>query len=154
MEHAPSSPLDVELVLAPVDGSEESALAVEYAVSIAEQYDASVHAVYLLGEEVVRAIEDGTIDEASVVGDHEAFMDSVADYAGEKGIHISHSTAFGFSTRVKTRHPGSAILDTAEDLGADFIVVPRQPVTGDPGEVLEKAAEYVLLYASQPVLSV
>jgi nucleotide-binding universal stress UspA family protein len=81
-------------------------------------------------------------------------MDNVAAYAAENDVHISHSTAFGFSTRVKTRHPGSAILDTAEDVGADFIVVPRQPVTGDPGEVLEKAAEYVLLYASQPVLSV
>jgi nucleotide-binding universal stress UspA family protein len=154
MEHAHSGPLDVELVLVPVDGSEESALAVEYAVSIAAAYGASVHAVYLLGEEIVRAIEDGTIDEASVVGDHEAFMNSVADYATERGVHISHSTAFGFSTRVKTRHPGSAILDTAEELEADFIVVPREPVSGDPGEVLEKAAEYVLLYASQPVLSV
>jgi hypothetical protein len=55
---------------------------------------------------------------------------------------------------VKTRHPGSVILDTAEELDADFVVVPREPVSGDPGEVLEKAAEYVLLYASQPTLSV
>jgi nucleotide-binding universal stress UspA family protein len=154
MEHAHSDPVDVELVLVPVDGSEESGLAVEYAVSIAAEYDAPVHAVYLLGEEMVRAIEDGTIDEESVAGDHEAFMDSVADYAAEKDVHISHSTAYGFSTRVKTRHPGSAILDTAEEVEADFVVVPREPVSGDPGEVLEKAAEYVLLYASQPVLSV
>jgi nucleotide-binding universal stress UspA family protein len=154
MEHAQSSAVDVELVLAPVDGSDESALAVEYAVSLAAEYDASVHAVYLLGEDVVRAIEDGTIDEESIVGEHQSFMDSVADYATDNGVHISHSTAFGFSTRVKTRHPGSAILDTAEEVDADFLVVPRQPVSGDPGEVLEKAAEYVLLYASQPVLSV
>ena len=154
MDTAHSGPLDVDLVLAPVDGSEESALAVEYAVSIAAEYDASVHAVYLLGEEVVRAIEDGTIDEEHVVDDHEAFMDRVADYAAERDVHVSHSTAFGFSTRVKSRHPGSAILDTAEEIEADFIVVPREPVSGDPGEVLEKAAEYVLLYASQPVLSV
>jgi nucleotide-binding universal stress UspA family protein len=154
MEHAQSDGVDFELVLAPVDGSDESALAVEYAVAIAAEYDASVHAVYLLGEEVVRAIEDGTIDETSVAGEHEAFMDRVADYATDNGVHISHSTAFGFSTRVKTRHPGSAILDTAEEVDADFLVVPREPVSGDPGEVLEKAAEYVLLYASQPVLSV
>jgi nucleotide-binding universal stress UspA family protein len=154
MAHAHSGPLDVELVLVPVDGSEESALAVEYAVSIAAEYDASVHAVYLLGEEVVRAIEDGTIDEESVVDDHEAFMTDVAEYVTDQGVHIAHSTAFGFSTRVKTRHPGSAILDTAEEIDADFLVVPREPVSGDPGEVLEKAAQYVLLYASQPVLSV
>jgi nucleotide-binding universal stress UspA family protein len=154
MEHVQSDGVDFELILAPVDGSDESALAVEYAVAIAAEYDASVHAVYLLGEEVVRAIEDGTIDETSVAGEHEAFMDRVADYATDNGVHISHSTAFGFSTRVKTRHPGSAILDTAEEVDADFLVVPREPVSGDPGEVLEKAAEYVLLYASQPVLSV
>jgi hypothetical protein len=31
--------------------------------------------------------------------------------------------------------------------------VPREPM-GEGGEVLAKAAEYVLLYASQPLLSV
>jgi nucleotide-binding universal stress UspA family protein len=154
MTHAQSGALEVDTVLTPVDGSEESSLAVEYAVAVAAEYDAAVHAVYLLGEEVVRAIEDGTIDEERAVADHRSFVDSVADYATDRGVYISHSTAFGFSTRVKTRHPGSAILDTAEEVAADFIVVPREPVTGDPGEVLEKAAEYVLLYASQPVLSV
>jgi len=40
------------------------------------------------------------------------------------------------------------------DVDADFLVVPREPMSGDTGDVLEKAAEYVLLYASQPVLSV
>ena len=40
------------------------------------------------------------------------------------------------------------------DVDADFLVVPREPVTGDREAVLEKAAEYVLSYASQPVLSV
>ena len=39
-------------------------------------------------------------------------------------------------------------------LDADFVVVPREPVTGDPEAVIEKAAEYVLAHASQPVLSV
>jgi hypothetical protein len=46
------------------------------------------------------------------------------------------------------------ILDCAEDLAVDFLVVPRETSAGDAADVLEKAAEYVLLYASQPVLSV
>jgi nucleotide-binding universal stress UspA family protein len=146
--------LDIDLVLVPVDGSEESVTAVEYAVAIAAEYDAEVHAVYVLGEEVTRAIETGAVEETSVAADTEAFVDTAADIAAGADVHLASSIAYGFSTRVKTRHPGSVVLDTAEEIEADFVVVPREPVSGDPGEVLEKAAEYVLLYASQPVLSV
>ncbi|WP_435124083.1 universal stress protein [Halobaculum sp. D14] len=146
--------LDVERVLVPVDGSDESLEAVEYAVAIADRYDASVHALYVLGEEVVRAIETGVVDEEEVAADTEAFTDTVLEMAEDAGVGSSTSIAYGFSTTQKTRHPGSVILDTAEAIEADFVVVPREPLTGEPGEVLEKAAEYVLLYASQPVLSV
>ena len=141
-------------VLVPVDGSEESTVAVEYAVAVAAEYDADVHAVFVLGEEVVRAIEDDAVDEDEVAADAEAFSDTAADVAASHGVDFAVSTAYGFSTNLKTRHPGSVVLDTADEVDADFIVVPREPVSGDPGEVLEKAAEYVLLYASQPVLSV
>lgn len=146
--------LTVERVLVPVDGSDESLVAVEYAVTVAERYDAQVHAVYVLGEEVVRAIEEDAVDQSEVAEDTEAFTDTVRDIAEAEGVPVSSSIAYGFSTRRKTTHPGSVILDTAEDVDADFIVIPREPLTGEPGEVLEKAAEYVLLYASQPVLSV
>ncbi|WP_277554642.1 universal stress protein [Halobaculum limi] len=146
--------LTVERVLVPVDGSDESLVAVEYAVTVAERYDAQVHAVYVLGEEVVRAIEETVVNHDEVAEDTEAFTDTVRKVAEAEGVPVSSSIAYGFSTRRKTTHPGSVILDTAEDVDADFIVIPREPLTGEPGEVLEKAAEYVLLYASQPVLSV
>ncbi|MXR40296.1 universal stress protein [Halobaculum sp. WSA2] len=146
--------LAVERVLVPVDGSDESLTAVEYAVAVAERYDAQVHAVYVLGEEVVRAIEEEVVDRSEIAEDTEAFTDTVRDLARAEGVEVSSSIAYGFSTKRKTTHPGSVILDTAEDIDADFVVIPREPLTGEPGEVLEKAAEYVLLYASQPVLSV
>ena len=149
-----NQPVSFGTVLVPVDGSEESTTAVEYAVAIAAEYDADVHAVFVLGEEVVRAIEDDAVDENEVAADTEAFNDTAADVAASRGVELAMSQAYGFSTKLKTRHPGSVVLDTADEVDADFIVVPREPVSGDPGEVLEKAAEYVLLYASQPVLSV
>ena len=146
--------LDIDLVLVSVDGSEESHEAVDYAIAVAAEYDASVHALYVLDEDVVRAIDHGVVDEGDVADDTEAFTDSVARRAEAAAVAHSNSIAYGFSTEVKTVHPGSVVLDTAEELESDFIVVPREPVSGDPGEVLGKAAEYVLLYASQPVLSV
>ncbi|MFB6092304.1 MAG: universal stress protein [Haloquadratum sp.] len=147
-------PLSVDLVLAPVDASDESTDAVAHAAAIAAEYDASVHVVHVLGEDVVQDIEDGIVDSAEVAADGEAITETAAQIAAEHDVSLSTSVAYGFSTTMKLRHPGSVVLDTAEELDADFLVVPREPVSGDPGEVLAKAAEYVLLYASQPVLSV
>jgi nucleotide-binding universal stress UspA family protein len=147
-------PLSVDLVLAPIDASDESADAVAHAAAIAAEYDATVHVVHVLGEDVVQAIEDGVADEAQVAADGEAITETAERIAAEYEVPLSTSVAYGFSTKMKLRHPGSVVLDTAEELDADFLVVPREPLSGDPGEVLAKAAEYVLLYASQPVLSV
>lgn len=147
-------PLEVETVLVPVDGSDESVAAVEYAAAIAEQYGASVHAMYVLGEDVVHGLETDEIPDEEVREETEAFIGTVRHIADRHGVGVRNSNAYGFSTTSKLQHPGTVVLDTAEHIEADFIVIPREPLTGEPGEILEKAAEYVLLYASQPVLSV
>ena len=146
--------LDTDLVVVPVDGSPESTTAVEYAVAIADRYDAAVHAVYVLGEPRVRGLEDGTLSEDEIAADTESFGDTLDEIAARTGVDISTSITRGFSIDIKTLHPGSVVLDTAEELGADFVVVPREQASDSDTDVLEKAAEYVLLYASQPVLSV
>lgn len=146
--------LEVDLVIVPIDGSEESRRAVEYAVAIADTYNATVHALYVLGETTVRALNRGAVDERDVADDTEAFSDAVTELAAETDVELTTSIAAGFSTDIKTLHPGGVVLDTAEATGADFIVVPREPATDAESDVLETAAEYVLLYASQPVLSV
>ncbi|WP_410766344.1 universal stress protein [Haloferax sp. DFSO60] len=147
-------PLSLDLILVPVDQSDEAIRAAEYAVAIAAEYGAKVHAIHVLGEDVVRAIEQGVVDENAVAAEGKVVTDTVTEIANEAGVTITTSVAYGFSTTSKLLHPGSVVLDTAEELDSDFIVVPREPVTSDPGEILAKAAEYVLLYASQPVLSV
>jgi nucleotide-binding universal stress UspA family protein len=144
--------MDIETVLAPIDGSEAAMRACEYAVAIAERYDASVHVLHVLGEETTRAMDDGELTESDVVAESDRLTAAVADLAGS--VPTSHSTAYGFSQSRLTQHPGSVILDAADAIGVDFVVLPREPVAGDPEAVIEKAAEYVLAYASQPVLSV
>ncbi|WP_255151692.1 universal stress protein [Halorarius halobius] len=144
--------MDIETVLVPVDGSDEAREAVEYGVAIADRYDAGLHALYVFGEGVVRGVEAGDLEEQQVAAEAESFMDTVRDIAGD--VPVAHSQAHGFSMHRLSQHPGSVVLDAAEDIAADFIVIPREPVTGDPAAVIEKAAEYVLAHASQPVLSV
>ena len=149
-----SRPLAVDLVLVPVDRSEESTDAVAYAAAIAAEYDASLHVVHVLDAEVVRAIDAGDVDNDRVAADGEAIVETARELADDYGVPVSTSVAYGFSTSMKLRHPGSVVLDTAEDVDADFLVVPREPADTPDAGVLAKAAEYVLLYASQPVLSV
>jgi nucleotide-binding universal stress UspA family protein len=144
--------MDVETVLAPVDGSEAAMDAFEYAVAIADRYDAEVHALHVLGEAASRGLAVGDVDDEDVVALSEEVMDATLEIAGE--TPLNHSSAYGFSSSRLTQHPGSVILDAADEIDADFIVLPRQPVTGDPDAVIEKAAQYVLAYATQPVLSV
>jgi nucleotide-binding universal stress UspA family protein len=48
--------LSFDTVLVPVDGSDESARAVEYAVAIADRYDAAVHVIEDHVDEVVEAV--------------------------------------------------------------------------------------------------
>jgi len=144
--------MEVETVLVPVDGSEKAMEAVEYAVAIAERYDAVVHALYVLGENAAAAMEEGSVEAAAIAERGEQVMAGVRAVAD--GIPVDHSSAYGYSQTRLSQHPGSVILDVTESLEADFVVIPREPVTGDPEAVIEKAAEYVLAHASQPVLSV
>ncbi len=141
-------------MLAPVDGSEEAMTAVEYALAVADRYRAGVHALYVLSERAATAAEAGDVAADTVARRGEQVMASVRALADERDVPVDHSSAYGFSRRRLAQHPGSVILDVAESLRADFVVVPREPVTGHPDAVIEKAAEYVLAHASQPVLSV
>jgi len=144
--------LTVDTVLVPVDDGDEALGAAEYGVAVADRYDARVHALYVLGESTVRAVEMGAVDDDAVADEIDAVLSAVVDVGDRAGVRVDTASAYGFSTRRKTVHPGSVVLDAAEEVDADFVVVPRE--RDDHGDVLEKAAGYVLQYASQPVLSV
>lgn len=144
--------MDIETVLVTVDGSEESLAAAEYAVGIGDRYDSHTHALYLMDEEVIEALTAGDEDGTAVAREMERFFERAAEIVGDRTFN--YSTAYGYTRSQLSRHPGSVILDTADAVDADFIIVPREPVSGEPGKVLGKAAQHVLAYASQPVLSV
>jgi nucleotide-binding universal stress UspA family protein len=146
--------MEADLVLAPVDGSDNAAEAFEYAVAVADRYDAAVHVLFVLGEEMSRRVQEGTIDGELAAETTVAAVDPILDRLDETDLESTHSSAYGYSTQRLTQHPGSVITEVADQLGADFVVLPREPVTGDPQAAIEKAAQYVIAHADQPVLSV
>ena len=146
--------MDVDRVLAPIDGSDRAAEAFEYALAIADRYDASVHALFVLGEEVARGVRTGDLHAGTVADETSDAIERARQHAVDAGVPFSRSSTHGYSPTRLTQHPGSVIVEVAEQIDADFIALPREPVTGDPEAVIEKAAQYVLAHADPPVLSV
>jgi nucleotide-binding universal stress UspA family protein len=147
--------LDIDLVLAAADNTQEASDATEYAVAIADRYDADLHLLHVTDQRIARGLESGDL-EAEAVAKRMQWITARARQAVPEGSEttIRESSAPGFSQDRLGRTPGGVILDCAENLGADFLVVPRVTPHGSTDEVLGKAATYVLEYAEQPVLSV
>jgi len=145
-------PVQVDLVLTPVDASPEAERAVDYAVAVARRYDADLHLLHVLDERDARGMEAGDVEAEAVAKRRRAFTDAVRDRVDD--LALSTSSTAGFSTRSLSRTPGSAVLDAATELEADFLVVPRETPRAEADTTIGKAALYVLQYADQPVLSV
>jgi nucleotide-binding universal stress UspA family protein len=148
--------VSIDLVLAPTDCSEESGRAIDYAIALADRYGATLHLLHVVDERIVQGMETGDVAAEDVASQYQEFAASVQtqveDTPGVEGF--SYSSAAGFSVSQLSRTPGSVVLDAADQVRADFIVIPRETPSDQPEETLGKAALYVLEYASQPVLSV
>ncbi len=147
-------PPAVATVLVAVDGSEPSFEASTYAVALADRYGAELVALYVHGR-AVDDVHEGLASAEDLSSDAAAFLSEVREVTSEARVSLRTATAYGFSTERKLVHPGSVALDAAEEFEADFLVIPREAGGDRAAEgVLTKAAEYALLYASQPVLAV
>lgn len=144
---------EVDLVLATLDASAESTAAAEYAVAIAREYAADVHVLYLFDDRLRQGIDYGDV-RPSTLADHQQSLTAALRERLPPSVDLTASSARGYSPDRLGHTPGTVALDTAEELAADFIVVPRETPGDDPDAVIGKAALHVIEYASQPVLSV
>lgn len=147
--------IDIDLVLSAADNTQDAADAAEYAAAIADRYGADLHVLHVVDQRIVQGLEVGDI-ESDAVADRQRWITEHARHSIPEGsdVELSQSSAVGFTPERLGQTPGSVILDVAENMGADFLVVPRVTPHGSPDEVLGKAALNVLEYAEQPVLSV
>ena len=146
---------DVETVLVAVDGSDAAARAASFAVEIAERYRGELVILYVHEPDDFAAVRSGEADAEDLSATAQSFLGDMMEQATAADIPTRTAVSYGFSTHSKLVHPGSVILDSAEELDADFMVIPRETFGDSSSEsILAKAAEYALLYASQPVLAV
>lgn len=137
-------------ILVPIDFSECSEQALDYAVALATKFDAKVHLLNVISIPFVAVPEVGSVISPtvleSVVHENQKALDNLADARRTK-------VAIG-DTLLRTGDARDEILHTAESLGADLIVMGTHGRRGVTRALLGSVAEVVVRTAPCPVLTV
>lgn len=134
-------------ILVPTDGSGASAAALDHALSLASQYDARVHGLYVVDWEPYGLVEE----ETSVVVDNlrdegAAAVASVEEAAESAGVDTRTSVVEGDVHR--------HIVDYADEEGIDLIVMGTHGRRGLDRLILGSVTERVVRSSPVPVLAV
>ncbi|MUW13752.1 universal stress protein [Halorubrum sp. CBA1125] len=104
-------------ILVPTDGSEAVDRALDHAVRLAADHDATIHALYVVDRRIATAhsgdLHDEIVDDLESQG--EAAVAAVADRAAEAGLDVE--------THVGRGTPDTEIVEYAEEHEIDVIVM-------------------------------
>jgi universal stress protein A len=140
-------------ILSPVDFHENSLAALEYAAQFARQYDATVYLLHViptdeihLHREVYRPTEGGGADIRWAEKVSKENLQAIAQKHLSGGIRHEILTRVGDAAK--------SILETAEEVGAELIVMATHGRTGIAHFFLGSVAEQVVREAPCPVLTI
>lgn len=143
------SPLKIERILVPIDFSECSKKALQYALPLAKSHQAALTLLYVVPH-VYSQGEYGGVDCARL----EVSMKE----SGEKELaKLARDEVPGdikASTQVQIGSPAREIVETARSLAADLIVIATHGRTGLKHILLGSVAEHVVQRAPCPVFVV
>lgn len=132
-------------VLIPTDGSDGAATAISTGVELAAQFDATVHALFVIDERFIMEGYDMALADSETKG--EQALDAVGEAASERGVPVEKHLRQGI--------PHEQILDGIEDYGIDLAVMGTNGRTGAERFVnLGSTAERVVRSSPVPVTTV
>ena len=143
------SPFRIKRLLVPVDFSDCSKKALQYALPLAEEHDAALTLLYVVPP-AYGAGEYGIIDFAELEASmRQAGEKELAKLAAEEGLN-----PFSTGMLVRSGSPAREIIETARSLPADLIVISTHGRTGLKHVFLGSVAEQVVRGAPCPVFVV
>jgi nucleotide-binding universal stress UspA family protein len=134
-----------ERILVPTDGSEGSAHVALQAIDLAEQYGATIHALYVVDEDVPALIGDVTGAER---------LSEQGQRAVERVERMARAHDVEAVSELREGDPAETILDCAEEIDADAIVAGTHGRSGLERRVIGSVAERLVRHAACPVMTV
>ncbi len=146
----PAKSFKLKRILVPIDFSEGSLRALDYAVAMAQSLRATVIALHV----VEPAVHAGSYLSAPVGLD--PATQNLLEAAREKlgAISQKHSQGLPVESLVRMGHPASEIADTAKAMAVDWIVLAMHSQAGASHPAMGSTAERVVRTAGCPVLTV
>lgn len=129
-------------LLVATDGSSTAKTAVNRALELADRFDASLHALYVVDERFGRTT--ATKDPYEGIG--KSALKAAKAEAAERSLDITTSLVEG--------HPANAILEYADDRGIDLIVLGGKRKSAAERFFIGNTAEKVVRHAPVSVLVV
>lgn len=136
-------------ILVPTDGSDPAAAATDHALTVADRFDATVHALYVVDV-------DGIAHEAPGLGldalrdalrtEGKAATDAVVERAEDRGVDVRESVVDGVAE--------DAIVDYADAEGIDLIVMGTHGRRGLDRYLVGSVTERVVRRTEVPTLVV
>ena len=136
-----------ETIVHPTDGSPCSARGLEHAISLAKEYDAELHVLYVVEDPDVPVSGDRPSLVTELAGVGESVLDSAENRARDAGLYPV-STHLGRGTTYQR------ILGFVDDRNADLVVMGTHGRSGLDRLLLGSTTEWVLRRATVPLLAV
>ncbi|HKL28287.1 MAG TPA: universal stress protein [Natrialbaceae archaeon] len=135
-----------ETILLPTDGSRDIDAVAEHAMTVASLADATIHAVYVIEGGKARGAhpDDETVEEARAAG--EAAVGEIEALGEKRGVTVT--------TAVLEGSAAEAILDYADRVGVDMIVMGTHGRSGLDRFLVGSVAERVIRMSDVPVMTV
>ena len=141
---------DIDHILCPIDLSDVSGDAVNLAVLLARWYKAKITALHVCNPLVVPETDFSILG----FGPQPVLTDDEVKQARERVLATFGSTAPDVEVLIDSGQPAHQILERAESLPADVIVIGTHGASGFERLILGSVAEKVLRRATCPVLTV
>jgi nucleotide-binding universal stress UspA family protein len=140
-------------ILVPLDGSEPSWRALQYAAEIGAKFGGELSIIHVIQPFYNAGLLSLPIDSgllAMQIDDMKKNAENILEAAKEKLASYSLKT----TAKIETGHPSERILKAAEETGCDAIVIGSRGLSGIAEFVLGSVSSNVSQYANVPVLIV
>jgi len=135
-----------DTILFPTDGSDTAESALAYAIDVADEHDAALHALYVADtdRDSITTVRGEVVDALKQVG--ERVVAETAERARDRGLTVHTSVLQG--------DPFRTIVDYAEEVSVDLVVMATHGRRGVERALLGSVTERVVNTAPVPVLVV